>query len=137
VTEHNNTRWVAPEVMQSNELSKASDVYSFGMVMYEALTWRLPYHTIPSIVVGVRVSGWGRGGQVGRGGEWLGAQQFQRRWMDCVQTDGSLESQREGVVESNEPGSEWRAVRLHQTVRTYVSIHTCISSPTRSSLTHP
>ncbi|KIZ02471.1 hypothetical protein MNEG_5491 [Monoraphidium neglectum] len=41
--------------MQSNELSKASDVYSFGMVMYEALTWRLPYHTIPSIVLYIRV----------------------------------------------------------------------------------
>ena len=29
-------------------LSKASDVYSFSIVMYEVLTWRIPYEDEPS-----------------------------------------------------------------------------------------
>lgn len=32
VTQGTHPRWVAPEVMRSNELRKASDVYSYGMV---------------------------------------------------------------------------------------------------------
>ncbi|KIY93519.1 Serine/threonine-protein kinase PAK 7 [Monoraphidium neglectum] len=41
-----NPRWVAPEVLQTLELGKASDVYSFAMVMYEMLTWRIPFHEV-------------------------------------------------------------------------------------------
>jgi serine/threonine protein kinase len=48
---------VAPEMMRSNELSKASDVYSFAIVMYEALTWRMPYYAIKSPLVGGRAGG--------------------------------------------------------------------------------
>ncbi|KIY96438.1 hypothetical protein MNEG_11523 [Monoraphidium neglectum] len=55
VTEQTHPRWVAPEMMRSNELSKASDVYSFAIVMYEALTWRMPYYAIKSPLIYMRV----------------------------------------------------------------------------------
>lgn len=41
-----NPRWLAPEVIRTKQLSKASDVYSFGCIMYEMLTWRMPYFDI-------------------------------------------------------------------------------------------
>lgn len=37
----------APEVMQGGKPSAASDVYSFGMVLYELLTWTLPWRASP------------------------------------------------------------------------------------------
>jgi serine/threonine protein kinase len=54
-----NPRWVAPEVQQSMEMTKKGDVWSFGMVLYEALTWHLPFEGVmDSLQVGV---GWGEG----------------------------------------------------------------------------
>jgi serine/threonine protein kinase len=42
-----NRCWVAPEVLQHQfgpfTISRASEVYMFGMLMYEALTGRIPY----------------------------------------------------------------------------------------------
>jgi serine/threonine protein kinase len=74
VTKGTHPRWVAPEVLRANELCKASDVYSFGMIMYEALTWKMPYHNKLSPQVGIGDWGlgpgwervWGRG--LGGGG---------------------------------------------------------------------
>ncbi len=37
----------APEVVQGGKASAASDVFSFGMVMLELLTWRLPWRDAP------------------------------------------------------------------------------------------
>jgi serine/threonine protein kinase len=39
VTQGTHPRWVAPEVMRSNELRKASDVYSYGMVRRGGGVW--------------------------------------------------------------------------------------------------
>ena len=36
-------RWSAPEVLDTGDYSKASDVYSFGIVLWEILTLRLPW----------------------------------------------------------------------------------------------
>lgn len=38
--------WCAPEVLQGGEGSRAADVYSFGIVLWEMLTWELPYKEV-------------------------------------------------------------------------------------------
>ncbi|KAI7844168.1 hypothetical protein COHA_002303 [Chlorella ohadii] len=38
-----NPIWLAPEVLEGERATAASDVYSFGMVLFELLTWRLPW----------------------------------------------------------------------------------------------
>eukprot|EP00879_Flechtneria_rotunda_P011134 GHRR01011632.1.p1 GENE.GHRR01011632.1~~GHRR01011632.1.p1 ORF type:complete len:1046 (+),score=387.29 GHRR01011632.1:425-3139(+) len=39
-------RWVAPELLNYNRLSSAADVYSFGIIMYEMLTWKIPFEEL-------------------------------------------------------------------------------------------
>ena len=38
-----NTRWLAAEVMETSSWRTASDVYAFGVVLWEVLTWELPW----------------------------------------------------------------------------------------------
>ncbi|KAL4425579.1 hypothetical protein ABPG75_009595 [Micractinium tetrahymenae] len=40
-----NPRWQAPEVLAEGRFSAASDIFAFGTVMWELLTWRLPWDT--------------------------------------------------------------------------------------------
>ncbi|DBB01174.1 hypothetical protein WJX77_003342 [Trebouxia sp. C0004] len=39
----NNPRWLAPEVVTDQAYSTAADVYSFGVILWELLTWQLPW----------------------------------------------------------------------------------------------
>lgn len=39
----NNPLWLAPEILNGGRATAASDVFSFGLVLYEMLTWRLPW----------------------------------------------------------------------------------------------
>ena len=51
-------RWMAPEVMEAVEanINKKCDSFSFGMVAYELLVHKLPYHDTPGdAVVGMKV----------------------------------------------------------------------------------
>jgi len=39
-------RWTAPEVFETGKMSKASDVWSFGVVMWEILEQKVPYYEL-------------------------------------------------------------------------------------------
>lgn len=41
--EATNAAWAAPETLEHSDLSKASEVYSFGIVLYEMLTGDMPF----------------------------------------------------------------------------------------------
>ena len=38
-----NPRWLAPEILRGGRPTAASDVFSFGIIMWEMLTWKLPW----------------------------------------------------------------------------------------------
>jgi serine/threonine protein kinase len=40
-----NPRWLAPEVLEGGQASMASDVFAFGVIFWELLTWKLPWGT--------------------------------------------------------------------------------------------
>ena len=50
---------MAPELMEGKEATFKSDVWAFGLCMYELLTWRLPWRECetPFQVGGVAASG--------------------------------------------------------------------------------
>lgn len=36
-------RWLAPEVLEGEQATLASDVYSFGIILWECLTFEVPF----------------------------------------------------------------------------------------------
>lgn len=46
-------RWLAPEVVTQQHYSKAADVYSFGLILWELLTWQLPWADLGPFQVGL------------------------------------------------------------------------------------
>lgn len=44
----NNPRWHAPEIIRDALFTKPGDVYAFGLIMWEMITWELPYDSMSS-----------------------------------------------------------------------------------------
>ena len=38
-----NPRWLAPEILGGRGYTFSSDIYSFGIILWEFLTWRVPW----------------------------------------------------------------------------------------------
>lgn len=55
-----NPRWMAPEVLQNSQFTKQGDVFSFGIIMWEMLTWRIPYSELQDAQVMFQVMMSGR-----------------------------------------------------------------------------
>ena len=51
VSKVTNPRWSAPEVIRDSSVSTRADVFSFGVVMWELLTWQQPYEDMMSVQV--------------------------------------------------------------------------------------
>ena len=49
-------RWMAPEQMHRRVYSKASDVFAFGVVLYEIWARRLPWTGVDNLKVVIRVT---------------------------------------------------------------------------------
>ena len=40
------SRWMAPEVLAGKRYDCAADVYSFGIILWELLTWQIPWEDL-------------------------------------------------------------------------------------------
>lgn len=39
-------RWIAPEVLAGSYYDRAADVYAFGVILWEILTWQVPWNDL-------------------------------------------------------------------------------------------
>lgn len=48
--------WMAPEVIQASTFSKSSDIWSYGVLLWELLTGEMPYKNIDALAVAYGVA---------------------------------------------------------------------------------
>ncbi|KAI3436086.1 hypothetical protein D9Q98_002144 [Chlorella vulgaris] len=53
----NNPIWLAPEIVEGGQATAKSDVFAFGLVMFELLTWQLPWGNAPHYRIAQMVIG--------------------------------------------------------------------------------
>ncbi|MEW5311348.1 MAG: hypothetical protein WDW38_003069 [Sanguina aurantia] len=46
-----NPRWLAPEVLQAGQSTKEGDVFSFSIIMWEIITWKLPFEDMETLQI--------------------------------------------------------------------------------------
>ena len=46
-----NPRWLAPEILEGRGCTFSSDTYSFGIILWELITWRVPWHELKALQV--------------------------------------------------------------------------------------
>jgi len=78
---HGTIAWSAPETLRGQACTAASDVYSFGIIMYELLSRRVPYRNLQmaEVVIGVLSASNLRPSMVGIDG-FLGTDVMQSTW---------------------------------------------------------
>ena len=48
------THWMPPEIMKSYKYEEKSDVFSYGMIIYEIITGEIPYSNyLPNQIIGI------------------------------------------------------------------------------------
>jgi len=52
--------WMAPEVIRDSQFSKHSDVWSYGVVLWELLTGEIPYKGVESYTIAFQVASYKR-----------------------------------------------------------------------------
>ncbi|KAL4441802.1 hypothetical protein ABPG77_003718 [Micractinium sp. CCAP 211/92] len=50
-----NPLWLAPEILAGGSATAASDVFAFGVVLFEMLTWRLPWEGVSTFKIALLV----------------------------------------------------------------------------------
>lgn len=50
-----NIRWLAPEVFKTKQLTDATDVFAFGVTLYEIFTGDLPYFSMNSDEIRIKL----------------------------------------------------------------------------------
>ena len=54
MTQEGTVAWMAPEVIRSGDFSRASDVWAFGVVLWELMTSQVPYDKIHYLTIAYR-----------------------------------------------------------------------------------
>jgi len=103
----NNPRWHAPEIIISQNFSLAGDVYAFGLILWELLTWELPFSNLSNFQIIVAVGQNGQrpdvpraGSSAIRGKEFVGYDEYVALMESCWAQDAAERPRFETIIAS-------------------------------------